>query len=150
MGASEPRWPAYVREEIENWIVACWDGQEPGPTEPSQCGSLEGRFSALDWYANESPPKRYINHEAARKVQAVFERMSQLTRQVIRYEYTCRSQYDVWDSGLEIGPDGQERRVWHRTANIKRDVARRTLGISRVEYDRHVQVFRDAVGRAFA
>ncbi|MFT8276114.1 hypothetical protein ACMSSJ_11305 [Kerstersia gyiorum] len=96
------------------------------------------------------PPKRYINHDAARRVQRIFDGMPQLTRQVVKYEYTDRSKYDIWDQGIEIGSDGQERRVWHRTANNKREVARRVLRVSRVEYDRHVQAFRDSVGREFA
>lgn len=144
-------YPAYVREEIENWIAWCWDGPEPGPTEPRQCQSLEGGYSAPDWGLDheEIPPKRYINHDAARRVQCVFDGMPQLTRQVVRYEYTNRSRYDVWDQGIEIGPGGQERRVWYRTANNKREVARRALCISRVEYDRHVQAFRDGVAKEF-
>lgn len=144
-------YPAYVREEIENWIGWCWEGAAPEPREPSQCRSLEGGFSAPDWGLDHDdvPPKRYINHEAARRVQGIFDAMPQITRQVIRYEYTNRSKYDVWDRGIEIGADGQEKPVWHRTANNKREVARRELRISRVEYDRHVQVFRDAVGREF-
>lgn len=72
-----------------------------------------------------------------------------MIRQVLRYEYTNRSQYDQWEEGLEIGTDGVERRAWCRTGNNKREVARRVLGISRVEYERHVEAFRDEVGREF-
>lgn len=150
MGASEPRWPAYVRDEIENWIVACWDGQEPGPRAQTQCGSFEGGYSAPAWYQEDwPPPRRGFHREAADRVQRVFERMPRVTRQVLRYEYTNRSQYDQWAEGVEIGPDGVERRAWYRTGNNKREVASRVLGINRIEYDRHVQAFRDGVGREF-
>lgn len=150
MGAPDPRWPAYVREEIENWIVACWDGQEPGPQDRAQCGSLEGGYSAPAWYPDDlPPPRRCFNREAADRVQRIFERMPQVTRQVLRYEYTNRSRYDIWDQGVEIGLNGQEQRVWYRTANNKREVACRALCISRVEYDRHVQSFKDGVAKEF-
>ncbi len=144
-------YPAHVREEIENWITWCWDGTPPEPWEPRQCRSLEGRYSAPDWGLDPEEPRRqrYFNAEAARRVQGIFDAMPQLTRQVVKYEYTDRSKYDIWGQGIEVGPDGQEHRVWVRTANNKREVARRVLGVSRVEYDRHVQAFRDAVGRAF-
>lgn len=151
MGASEPRWPAYVREEIENWIVACWDGQEPGPQDRTQCGSLEGGYSAPAWYPDDlPPPRRCFNREAADRVQRIFERMPQVTRQVLRFEYTNRSQYDQWEEGLEIGADGVERRAWHRTGNNKRERAQRALDISRAIYDECVRLFKDSVAREFA
>lgn len=143
-------YPAIVREEIENWIAWCWDGAAPEPWEPRQCQSLEGRYSAPDWgLYHEETRRRFFNADAARRVQRIFDAMPQLTRQVVKYEYTDRSKYDIWDQGIEVGPDGQEHRVWVRTANNKREVARRVLGVSRVEYDRHVQAFRDSVGREF-
>lgn len=149
MGASEPRWPAYVREEIENWIVACWDGQEPGPRERTQCGSFEGGYSAPAWYPDERTYKGF-NARAADRVQRIFESLPQLARQVIRYEYTNRSQYDQWAEGLEIGADGLERRAWHRTGNNKRERAQLALQISRASYDECVRLFKDSVAREFA
>ena len=136
--------------EIENWIVWCWHGSDPAPGVPSRCYSAEGRYvppASPD--EEERQPTRIINHEAAQRVQAIFDRKPLLTRQVLRYEYTQRAKYDQWGQGREIGPDGKMMTVWLRVGNVRRRMARLHLKIGRREYLEHVASFRQAVREEF-
>lgn len=138
-----------VSSEIENWIAWCWEGEDPAPFEPKRCYSAEGRFSAPAWHDEERQPRRIINRQAAERVQALFDQMPPLTRQVLRFEYTQRAEYDQYEQGEEIGPDGELRKVQVRVANTRRLMARIRLKISREEYQRHVDAFKDAVREEF-
>lgn len=66
--------------EIENWIAWCWEGQDPAPGSPSRCYSAEGRYIASAMNDEGREPRRIVNRERVRRVQAVYDRMPQLTR----------------------------------------------------------------------
>lgn len=139
-----------VSSEIENWIAWCWDGEDPAPKEPKRCYSAEGRYTAPAQDDEDRQPRRIINRESAERVQAIYDRMPDLTRQVLRFEYTQRAAYDQYEQGEEIGPDGAVRKVQVLVANTRRMMARYRLKISREEYQRHVDAFKEAVGEEFA
>lgn len=136
--------------EIENWIAWCWHGDDPAPFTPSRCYSAEGRFSAPAWADEERQPARIINMESAERVQAIYDSLPPLTRQVLRYEYTQRSTYDQWEKGQEIGPDGELRDVYVLVGNTRRQMGRYHLKIGREEYQRHVEAFKEAVREEFS
>lgn len=136
--------------EIENWIAWCWEGQDPVPGSPSRCYSAEGRYLAPAMNDEGREPRRIVNNERARRVQAVYDRMPQLTRQVIRYEFTQRAAYDQWERGEELAPDGQLRKVWVCVGNTRRLTARLRLKICREQYRHHVDSFKQAVQEEFA
>lgn len=138
-----------VSSEIENWVAWCWEGEHPAPSEPSRCYSAEGRYVAPAWHEDERRPKRIINRQSAERVQAVYDRMPDLTRQVLRFEYTQRAAYDQYEQSQEVGPDGEVHKVWVRVANTRRLMARLRLKIGREEYQRHVDAFKDAVREEF-
>ena len=138
-----------VSSEIENWIAWCWQGEDPSPAEPKRCYSAEGRFIAPALDDDGRIPQRIINRESAERVQAVFERMPDMTRQVLRFEYTQRAAYDQYEQSQEVGPDGEVRKVQVLVANTRRMMARYRLKISREEYQRHVDSFKEAVGEEF-
>lgn len=139
-----------VSSEIENWIAWCWDGEDPAPSEPKRCYSAEGRYTAPALDDEDRQPRRIINRESAERVQAIYDRMPDLTRQVLRFEYTQRAAYDQYEQGEEIGPDGAVRKVQVRVANTRRLMARIRLKISREEYQRHVDAFKKAVREEFS
>src|SRR5690606_11319561 len=139
-----------VSSEIENWIAWCWHGEDPSPSEPKRCYSAEGRYTAPALNEDDRIPQRIINHRSAERVQKVFERMPDLARQVLRYEFTQRAAFDQYEQTQEVGPDGELRKVWVRVANTRRLMARLRLKISREEYQRHVDTFKDAVREEFA
>lgn len=135
--------------EIENWIAWCWQGEDPAPGQPSRCYSAEGRYIAPATDEDERRPRRIINVQGAQRVQAVYDRMPILTRQVLRFEYTQRAAYDQWERGEEVAPDGGVRKVWVCVGNTRRMMARLRLKISREEYRRHVDSFKKAVREEF-
>src|SRR5690606_33655998 len=90
-----------VSSEIENWIAWCWDGEDPAPFEPKRCYSAEGRFIAPALDDDGRIPRRIINRKSAERVQAIFERMPDMTRQVLRFEYTQRAAYDQYEQSQE-------------------------------------------------
>ena len=142
--------PDHVRGEIENWIAWSWDGEDPAPGQPARCYSAEGRYLAPATDDEEREPRRVICYERAERVQEVYDRMPLLTRRVLRYEYTQRSNYDQWEQGQEVASDGSIRRVWVCTGNTKRLKARVELKISRKQYREMVEEFKVAVREAFA
>ena len=139
-----------ANSEIENWIAWCWDGEDPTPQEPKRCYSAEGRYTAPALDDEDRQPRRIINRESAERVQAIYDRMPDLTRQVLRFEYTQRAAYDQYEHGEEIGPDGAVRKVRVLVANTRRMMARYRLKISREEYQRHVDTFKEAVREELA
>lgn len=139
-----------VGGEIENWVAWCWAGEDPAPGSPSRCYSAEGRYDPPATDETQRQPKRQINHYNAQRVQAVFDRMDQLTRQILRYEYTQRELYDQWERGTEVGADGEVQHVWVRVGNTRRQMARLRLKVSRDEYMWHVDAFKAFVKEEFS
>ncbi len=127
-----PQFPSFVRAEIENWIAWCWAGESPEPKEPMRCRSGERMYPIPDWESepDDVPPKIIFNVERAERVQAIFDRLPQITRRVLQYEYTQRSRYDQWERGMEMH-EGEMRPVWHRVGNNRRQRARIDLRIGR-------------------
>lgn len=139
-----------VASEIENWVAWCWLGEDPSPQSPGRCYSAEGRYIPPATLDDEGRlPRRIICHQRAKRVQEVFDRLELLTRQVIRFEYTQRSMYDIWEQQKEIGSDGELRKVWVCIDNNRRMKARLHLGISREQYREHVETFKESVREAF-
>ena len=139
-----------VSSEIENWIAWCWEGEDPAPFEPTRCYSAEGRYTAPAWHEDERRPKRIINRQSAERVQAVYDQMPDLTRQVLRFEYTQRAAYDQYEQGEEIAPEGGTRKVQVLVANTRRQMARLRLKIGKQEYQEHVERFKEAVREEFS
>lgn len=137
--------------EISNWVAWCWSGSGPGPEVFSRCGSAEGRYISSASYDDEPagyhPPT--INQEHAIKVQAVYDRMPLRTRQVLRYEYTQQSEFDQWEQGEEVGPDGQLRPAMVWVGNNRRQIAILKLKISAAEYHACVDQFISNVAAVF-
>lgn len=138
-----------VVSEIENWIAWCWHGEDPAPGQPSRCFSAEGRYVAPAQDDEERVPRRIINFPRAQVVQAVYDRMPLITKQVLRFEYTQRAAFDQWERGHEVSPDGQLREVWACVGNTRRRMARLRLRIGREEYQQHVDSFKQAVKEEF-
>jgi len=144
---------AAVNHEIWNWVAWCWQGNDPWPRMPRRCLSAEGGYlpeSVIGREEEARKPRRIVNSEHAQRVQHIYDDMPQLTRQILRYEYTQRAAYDQWEYGEEVGADGQLRKAWIRTGNTRCLVARLRLKISRATYWQHVQAFRQLVRREFA
>ena len=139
-----------VSSEIENWIAWCWEGEDPAPFEPTRCYSAEGRYTAPAWHEDERRPRRIINRQSAERVQAIYDQMPDLTRQVLRFEYTQRAAYDQYEQGEEIAPEGGTRKVQVLVANTRRQMARLRLKISSQEYQRHVERLKEAVRGEFS
>jgi hypothetical protein len=144
------QYPAFVRAEIENWIAWCWAGEAPEPRAPSRCYSAERGWHAPDWESEPSdlPPKIIFNAERAARIQLIFDRMSQLARRVLQYEYTQRSRYDQWERGVEMH-DGERRPVWIRIGNSRRQRARIDLKISLDQYLACLDEFKVEVFKEF-
>lgn len=148
---SQRDYPSSVRDEIENWISWAWDGESPEPREPDRCYSAERSYRVLNSNSEEDdeiPPKIVINVERAQRVQAIFERMPELTRRVLQYEYTLRSRYDIWERSVEMH-EGKIRPVWVRVDNNKRFRARLDLKITRGQYGQCVDDFKLEVFKEF-
>src|SRR5690606_19097871 len=139
-----------VMSETEDWVAWCWEGEDPAPKEPARCYSAEGRYVAPAMDDDGRRPQRIINYPSAARVQYVYDCMPQLTRQVLRYEYTQRAAYDIYDHSQEVGPDGAVHDVWVPVNNIRRQMARLQLRIGAKEYQRHVEAFRQAVREEFS
>lgn len=145
------QYPTFVREEIENWIAWSWDGESPEPREPDRCYSAERAYRILNRNSEEEddiPAKPIINGDRAQRVQEVFERMPQMTRRVLQYEYTLRSRYDIWERSVEMYEE-RLRPVWVRVDNNKRLRARIELKITRAEYMQCVDGFKLEVFKEF-
>lgn len=145
-------WPAFVGEEIENWIAASWQGESPEPREPDRCRSLEGAYRAPDANSqdeDDTPPRRIVNREHAALVQRAWERMPFVGRRILQYEYLNRSRYDIWERDMEISPSGEYRPVWVRIGNIRRERARIELGVTRDEYHAALVLFKTEIVKEF-
>lgn len=136
--------------EIENWVAWCWEGEDPKPQTPARCYSAEGRYVAPAQDDEGRNPQRIINYPSAARVQYVYDRMPQLTRQVLRYEYTQRAAYDIRDHSQEVDANGAVRDVWVVVNNIRRQMARLQLKIGAKEYHAHVEAFKEAVREEFS
>ena len=136
--------------EIENWVAWCWEGEDPAPTTPARCYSAEGRYMAPAMDDDGRRPTRIINYPSAARVQYVYDRLPQIIKQVVRYEYTQRAAYDIHDHSQEVGPDGAVRDVWVVVNNIRRQMARLQLKIGAKEYHAHVDAFKEAVREEFS
>ena len=85
--------PDAVQEELKNWSRWCWLGEWPHPLPPTHCGSLEANYRAPpDWNPDDPPPapSMRLNDRHARIVQAVWEKLEQPARQVLKAEYPMR------------------------------------------------------------
>lgn len=88
-----------VHQELLNWARWCWQGEWPHPLPPTHCGSLESGYRAPPYWnpddANEAPPPPVIEPNArnARIVQAVYDRLAERERRVLKAEYPCRRDY---------------------------------------------------------
>lgn len=146
-------YPSFVRAEIENWIAWCWEGESPEPREPSRCLSAEGAYRINNSNSEEKdddrPPKIIVHAASAERVQAVFDRMPELTRRVLQYEYTQRSRYDQYERSVEMY-EGQLRPVWIRVGNNRRQRARIDLRISKGRYHACLDEFCHEVSREFS
>lgn len=143
-------YPTFVRAEIENWIAWCWAGESPEPREPGRCYSAERGWKAPDWESepDDLPPKIIFNAERAERVQAIFDRMPQLTRRVLQYEYTHRSRYDQWERHMEMH-EGEMLPVWVRIGNNRQRRARADLKITRDQYLAALDEFKIEVFKEF-
>ena len=145
-------YPSFVRDEIENWIAWCWQGESPEPREPTRCYSAERAYringSNSEEDQDDVPPKVIFNAERAQRVQQVFDAMPMLTRRVLQYEYTHRSRYDQWERSVEMY-EGELRPVWIRVGNNKRQRARIDLKVTRAEYLESLEAFKTKVFAEF-
>jgi len=141
-----------IQEIIFNWVAWCWQGLTPGPYPPTRCLSMEGRFlngSHLGMDDVPCVPLRVICVEHAKRVQAIYDAMALLTRQVVRIEYVQRRAYDCWEWKESVANDGQLSNTWVRTGNNRRTVACLKLKIDRKCYMQHVGLFRNTVRQSF-
>jgi len=146
------KYPSFVAAEIDNWVAWSWSGESPEPREPARCYSVEGAYRVRHSNSEEvdpAPPKRIFNTERALRVQAIFDRMSQVTRRVLMYEYIHRTRYDQWERGEEIA-GGQLMQAWVRVGNNRRQRARIELGISKGRYHACLDEFCHEVSREFS
>ena len=86
--------PDWVHMELLNWSRAAWEGAYPHPIPPDHCASLEHNYrrTAAEDYSDEAPPSKLIpaNRENAERIQAIFVRMQDQERMVLRAEYPQR------------------------------------------------------------
>lgn len=84
-------YPAWVHEELMNWSRWCWRGEYPHPLPHTACGSVERNYQRIsDEGTAENVRPIPPNAAHARVVQAVWELMPTLPRQVLRAEYPQR------------------------------------------------------------
>ncbi len=121
--------PDDVHHELLNWSRWCWLGEWPHPIPATSCGSLEAQYRAPpDWNPDDVPPVPYIrpNERHAKIVQAVYDQLPELERQILRAEYPGRMETDR--------PD------WRHAIAVR-------LGIPMRIYNRH---FKSAVNKVEA
>lgn len=83
--------PAWVHEELMNWSRWCWGGAYPHPLPHTACGSVEKNYRGLsDEGTTETARPIRPNEVRARMVQAAWEALPPLPRQVLRAEYPQR------------------------------------------------------------
>jgi len=80
--------------ELLNWARAAWEGAYPHPLPPDHCASIEHNYrrTSAEDYSEEAPPTKPIpaNMDNAARVQAIFLRMPDPERMVLRAEYPQR------------------------------------------------------------
>lgn len=84
-----------VHAELLNWARWCWQGEWPHPLPPTHCGSLESGYRAPpDWNPDDEPQPLTIKPNArhAQIVQAVWEKLDQPARLVLKAEYPARAE----------------------------------------------------------
>lgn len=99
--------PDKIHHELLNWARWAWQGEWPHPLPPTHCGSLEANYRAPpDWNPDDPPPPPPIkaNERNARVVQAVFDRLPDHGRLVLKAEYPCRREHrGRQDAAAKIG-----------------------------------------------
>lgn len=84
-------YPTWVHEELMNWSRWCWRGAYPHPLPHTACGSVERNYQRISEEATAENARPIPPNEAyARIVQAAWEAMPHLPRQVLRAEYPQR------------------------------------------------------------
>ena len=108
--------PEWLRHELLNWSRYCWSGAYPHPLPPQTCRSIEKHYQRIseDGDASVDRPIQPIISQALR-VQAIWEAMDHLPKQVLRAEYPQRHASGRAEAG--------------------RSAAARWLGISVSSYD---------------
>lgn len=125
----------HVHQELVNWSRWCWLGEWPHPLPPTKCGSIESAYRApVDVNFDESqepplPPTIRPHDASARIVQAVYDKLPNANRLVLKAEYPARQ-----DSGRAEG----------------RHVAARRLGVSLWAYESALDHACKRVEEAFA
>lgn len=124
------RIPDKIHEELLNWSRWCHLGAWPHPLPRTQCGSLEGDYTAPSWEAldmEEAPPPPRIrpNERNARRVQAAWESLEGFPRLALKSEYPGHDHTD-------------------RAARAER------LRLTIQQYENHLQIAVNRVEAAFA
>lgn len=84
-------YPSWVHEELVNWSRWCWRGAYPHPLPHTSCGSIERNYQRISEDGSAENARPVSPNEAhARIVQAAWETMPRLPRQVLRAEYPQR------------------------------------------------------------
>ncbi|WP_313457208.1 hypothetical protein [Achromobacter sp.] len=101
MEAGLPRW---VEDEIRNWARAQWEGDWPGPRRMEQDAPDLCEFPPQPGHDDDDEPVRIpVNHERARRVNALYEALPLVERRVVQAEYTRRADYGDLPGHLRQG-----------------------------------------------
>ena len=82
----------WVHQELQNWSRWCWSGAYPHPLPTETCASIEKHYNRTNDEGTD-PPERAImpNIRNAERVQAIWETLPYLPKQVLRAEYPQRN-----------------------------------------------------------
>ena len=129
MEAGMPRW---VEDEIRNWARSQWEGDWPGPRRMAQETPDLCEFPPQPGHDDDDEPVRIpVNHERARRVDALYEALPLAERRVVQAEYTRRADYG------------------DLPAHLRQDKACRVIGITLPYYKVALGSFKQQVLRAF-
>ncbi|MCY1195569.1 hypothetical protein D9M72_68960 [compost metagenome] len=131
----ERGFPRWVEDELWNWSRWCWLGDWPHPNPNVRCASAERNYvapSEEDEADEDDEPRPIpVQHDNARRVQAVYERLVLVEQRVVQAEYPRRHEY----AGL--------------TASQRITQACDYLGISSIYYRIALGNMKEQVRRAF-
>jgi hypothetical protein len=118
--------PSWVHEELLNWSRWCWEGAYPHPFPPDHCASIEHNYrrTAAEDYSDEAPPSKPIpaNRENAIRVQAIFLRLPDSERVVLRAEYPqhrINGEMTRHELARKLGMDAKRYYHWLHLARLK-------------------------------
>lgn len=93
-----PRW---VEDELWNWSRWCWLGEWPQPDPNVKCASAERAYQAPR-HDDDEPRPIPVNHDHARKVQALYDKLVLVEQRIVQAEYPRRHEYAGLTAGERI------------------------------------------------